>query len=225
MSIRDDISAIFERDPAVRNIFEVILAYPGFHALLFHRVAHFLWNMGIPVIPRWISHLSRFLTGIEIHPGARIGKGVFIDHGMGVVIGETAEVGDNVTIYQGVTLGGTGKERGKRHPTVGNNVVIGVGAAILGAVNVGDNARIGAGAVVLRDVPANATAVGIPAKVVSYIDQNDGSSRRLANLPDPYMEAVEKLEERIRKLETRLRELEAKFSQAETGVGRQGPWV
>ncbi len=220
MSIRDDISAIFERDPAVRNIFEVLLAYPGFHALLFHRVAHLLWKLGVPVIPRWISHIGRFLTGIEIHPGARIGKGVFIDHGMGVVIGETAEVGDGVTIYQGVTLGGTGKERGKRHPTVGNNVVIGVGAAILGAVNVGDNARIGAGAVVLRDVPPNATAVGIPAKVVSYIDEADGTSRRLATLPDPYMEAVEKLEARVRQLEARVRELEAKLTEAVSGIGR-----
>ncbi len=217
MSIRDDISAIFERDPAVRNIFEIILAYPGFHALLLHRVAHFLWRVGIPVLPRWLSHINRFLTGIEIHPGARIGKGVFIDHGMGVVIGETAEVGDNVTIYQGVTLGGTGKERGKRHPTVGNNVVIGVGAAVLGAVNIGDNARIGAGAVVLRDVPPNATAVGIPAKVVSYIDQSNGTSRRLTSLPDPYMEAVEKLEERIQHLEERVRELESKLIEASLG--------
>jgi serine O-acetyltransferase len=220
MSVKDDIRAIFERDPAVRNILEVILAYPGFHALILHRVAHLLWNLGIPVIPRWVSHLSRFLTGIEIHPGARIGRGVFIDHGMGVVIGETAEIGDNVTIYQGVTLGGTGKERGKRHPTVGNNVVIGVGAAILGAVNVGDNARIGAGAVVLRDVPPNATAVGIPAKVVSYIDESDGTSRRLASLPDPYMEAVEKLETRVRQLEAKVKELEARLLKSETGVGR-----
>src|SRR5512138_1951725 len=143
MSLRDDIRAIFERDPAATNLVEVLLTYPGLHALLFYRVAHWLHLRGVPLVPRLISHFARFVTGIEIHPGAKIGRGFFIDHGMGVVIGETAEVGDNVTLYQGATLGGTGKERGKRHPTLGNDVLVGVGAMVLGAITVGDGARIG----------------------------------------------------------------------------------
>lgn len=207
MSIRDDIRAIFERDPAATNIVEVIVAYPGFHALLFYRLSHWLHRLGLPVIPRFVSHLGRFLTGIEIHPGATIGSGFFIDHGMGVVIGETAEIGDNVTLYQGVTLGGTGKQRGKRHPTVGSNVTIGVGAKVLGAINIGNNVKIGAGAVVLRDVPDNCTATGVPAKVVAFRDLN-GATRRVENLPDPEAEMIASLHHKILELEDRLHQLE-----------------
>mgnify|MGYP000229955704 FL=1 len=209
-TLRADIKAIFERDPAAVNIIEVLLAYPGLHAILFHRVAHWLYRRGVPVIPRLISHLSRFLTGIEIHPGARIGKGFFIDHGMGVVIGETAEIGDNVTLYQGVTLGGTGKERGKRHPTIGNNVVISAGAKILGAITIGDGSKIGAGAVVLRDVPPYSTAVGVPARVVARRDPVTGSTTRVEHLPDPEYEAIQELRQKVAELEARLRELEQK---------------
>src|SRR6476469_6066459 len=161
-----DLRTIFERDPAARNWFEVLFCYPGLQALLFHRPAHWLYKLGIPFIPRLISHLARFLTGIEIHPGATIGKGVFIDHGMGVVVGETAIVGDYALIYQGVTLGGTGKESGKRHPTIGENVVVGAGAKVLGNIQVGNNVRIGAGSVVLRDVPSDCTVVGIPGRII-----------------------------------------------------------
>lgn len=209
-TLRADIRAIFERDPAAVNIIEVLLAYPGLHAILFHRVAHWLHRHGVPVIPRLISHLSRFLTGIEIHPGARIGKGFFIDHGMGVVIGETAEIGDNVTLYQGVTLGGTGKERGKRHPTIGNDVVISAGAKILGAITIGDGSKIGAGAVVLRDVPPYSTAVGVPARVVARRDPVTGSTTRVEHLPDPEYEAIQELRQKVAELEARLRELEEK---------------
>ncbi len=209
-TLRADIRAIFERDPAAVNIIEVLLAYPGLHAILFHRVAHWLHRRGVPVIPRLISHLSRFLTGIEIHPGARIGKGFFIDHGMGVVIGETTEIGDNVTLYQGVTLGGTGKERGKRHPTIGNDVVISAGAKILGAITIGDGSKIGAGAVVLRDVPPYSTAVGVPARVVARRDPVTGSTTRVEHLPDPEYEAIQELRQKVAELEARLRELEEK---------------
>ena len=158
-NIRQDIKVIFERDPAAKSVLEVILCYPGFHAILLHRIAHSFYKLNLVLIARIISQINRFLTGIEIHPGAKIGKGFFIDHGMGVVIGETTEIGDNVTLYQGVTLGGTGKEKGKRHPTLGDNIVVGSGAKILGPVKIGDNAKIGAGAVVLKDVPPNSTVV------------------------------------------------------------------
>ncbi|MCL5266347.1 MAG: serine O-acetyltransferase [Chloroflexi bacterium] len=208
MSIRDEIRAVFERDPAATSIWEVLLAYPGFHAILFHRVAHWLHVHGVPLIPRLISHLGRFLTGIEIHPGAKIGKGFFIDHGMGVVIGETAEVGDNVTLYQGVTLGGTGKQKGKRHPTLGNNITIGVGAKILGAITLGDNVRVGAGSVVLNDVPPNATAVGVPAKVVVFRDPDSGSTKRVERLPDPEADMIDSLHRKIIELEDRIIVLE-----------------
>src|SRR5258708_31057539 len=163
MSFRDDVRAVFERDPAATNLVEVLLTYPGLHAILLHRLAHRLHQRGIPVIPRVISPLGRWLTGIEIHPGATIGRGLFIDHGMGLVIGETSEIGDGVTLHQGVTLGGTGKERGKRHPTLGNNVYVGVGAKILGAVKIGDGAKVGGGAVVVRDVPPYTTPPPPPA--------------------------------------------------------------
>lgn len=161
-----DIQNAKQQDPAARNCIEVFLLYPFIHATIHHRISHFFYKKGMFFIARLISQLSRFFTGIEIHPGAKVGKGLFIDHGMGVVIGETAEVGDNVTLYHGVTLGGTGKDTGKRHPTVGNNVIIGSGSKILGPIKIGDNAKVGANAVVLKDIPSNTTAVGIPAKII-----------------------------------------------------------
>ena len=170
--IKRDIKVIFERDPAAKSIVEVVLCYPGLHALWLHRIAHYFYLRDWIVLPRLIQTFSRFLTGIEIHPGAKIGEGFFIDHGMGTVIGETAEIGENVTLYQGVTLGGTGKEKGKRHPTLGNNVVIASGAKVLGSFTVGDNSKIGAGSVVLNTVPPNSTVVGIPGKVVARAGEN-----------------------------------------------------
>lgn len=203
MSIRAEIKNIMERDPAARNVFEVML-YPSLHAVLLHRLAHRLYKANVPFFPRLISQISRFFTGIEIHPGAKIGKNLFIDHGTGVVIGETAEIGDNVTLYQGVTLGGTGKERGKRHPTVGNNALIGVGAKVLGAITIGENARIGGGAVVLKDVPPNSTAVGVPAKIVAYRPDSQSLNRRVESLPDPEGEMLDALQTKSQELEARL---------------------
>lgn len=210
-TVRADFRAVFERDPAARNAAEVFLAYPGFHAILLHRLAHQLWEWGIPVIPRLLSHASRFVTGIEIHPGARIGEGFFIDHGMGVVIGETTEIGDNVTLYQGVTLGGTGKERGKRHPTIGNNVLVSVGAKVLGAIQIGDNVKIGAGSVVLRSVPDNSTVVGVPGWVVATHHPDTDIHERVEVLPDPEGETIQALQERVVLLEARLAALEAQL--------------
>ena len=218
MSVRDDIKAVFERDPAATSLLEVLTCYPGLHALLMHRVAHWLWERRVPFLPRLISHISRFLTGIEIHPAARIGRGFFIDHGMGVVIGETSEIGDNVTIYQGVTLGGTGKERGKRHPTVGDNVMIGVGAQILGAVTIGDHSRVGAGAVVLRDVPAYATAVGVPARAVAFRSPENGHVR-VERLPDPEAEMISCLHRKIIEMDERIVELEQRLRVLGEGGG------
>lgn len=215
--IKRDIRVIFERDPAAKSILEVILCYPGFHALLLHRIAHWFYQRNMVLLPRLISQFNRFLTGIEIHPGAKIGEGVFIDHGMGVVIGETAEVGNNVTIYQGVTLGGTGKEKGKRHPTIGNNVVISAGAKVLGSFTVGDNAKIGAGSVVLRDVPPNCTVVGVPGKVVvrdgkKVADaQIDAVDLQHHLLPDPVGEMIIALQQKINRLQNRIEELEARL--------------
>ena len=171
-TIFEDYAIAFKRDPAARNWLEVLLCYPGVQAIAFYRLAHWLLQLNIPFLPRFVSHLARFLTGIEIHPGAKIGNRVFIDHGMGVVIGETAVIGNNCLLYQGVTLGGTGKEGGKRHPSLGCNVTLGAGAKILGNINIGSNARVGAGAVVLKDVPANSTVVGIPARIVSQRDED-----------------------------------------------------
>ncbi|HIK36476.1 MAG: serine O-acetyltransferase [Geminocystis sp.] len=206
-----DFKIIFERDPAARNWLEVLLCYPGLQALIFHRIAHWLYNLGLPVIPRLISHFARFLTGIEIHPGAKIGKGVFIDHGMGVVIGETAVVGDYCLIYQGVTLGGTGKEKGKRHPTLGENVVVGAGAKVLGNITIGDDVRIGAGSVVLKDVPSNCTVVGIPGRIVYRsgvrIDPLDHS-----NLPDSEAKIIRTLLDRIEQLERQVGELKQQLA-------------
>lgn len=201
-SIRRDIQAVFEHDPAARNAWEVIFAYPGFHARQFHRLAHTLWNWRVPFLPRLISHISRFLTGIEIHPGAKIGEGFFIDHGMGVVIGETAEIKDGVALYQGVTLGGTSLLRKKRHPTLGNNVVVGAGAKLIGAIDIGDNVKVGAGSVVITSVPANATVVGVPGRVVEIRNPDTDTVEKL---PDPVWEKLEGLERRVAELEAALR--------------------
>ncbi|MFH7026281.1 MAG: serine O-acetyltransferase [Heteroscytonema crispum UTEX LB 1556] len=201
-----DFRTIFERDPAARNWLEVLFCYPGFQALVCHRMAHKLYKMGLPFFPRFISHLSRFLTGIEIHPGAVIGKGVFIDHGMGVVIGETAIIGDYTLIYQGVTLGGTGKETGKRHPTVGSSVIVGAGAKVLGNIQIGDNVRIGAGSVVLRDVPSNTTVVGIPGRITR---RDNVSTDVLAQekVRDVEAEVIRALFERVKSLEKQVQQL------------------
>jgi len=212
--IKRDIEAALTRDPAARNWLEVVLVYPGFHALLMHRVAHWLWRHRLLLIARIVAHINRFLTGIEIHPGAKIGPGCFIDHGMGVVIGETAEIGENVTLYQGVVLGGTGKERGKRHPTIGNNVVIATGAKVLGSFKVGDNARIGAGSVVLSEVPPNATVVGVPGRIVKENGRRvDTIDLDHANLPDPLEKVFRSMQRQIDQLEARVRELEAQLAQ------------
>ncbi|MBA7605645.1 Serine acetyltransferase [subsurface metagenome] len=199
--IRKDIKAVFAHDPAAVNTLEVLLAYPGFHARQCHRIAHTLFRWHIPFLPRFISHVSRFLTGIEIHPGAKIGQGFFIDHGMGVVIGETSEIGDNVTLYQGVTLGGTSQQHVKRHPTLGNNVVVGVGAQLIGDITIGDNAKVGAGSVVIDSVPPNATVVGVPGRVVAVRNPDTDTVERL---PDPVGERLDDLEKRIAEIEKRL---------------------
>jgi len=201
---REDIEAVKDRDPAAANTLEIILSYPGLHAIWMYRVAHYLHTHGVPLIPRLISMLARALTGVEIHQGTQIGKGFFIDHGMGVVIGETAEIGDNVTIFQGVTLGGTGKERGKRHPTIEDNVVIAAGAKVLGPITVGRNSKVGAQSVVLQDVPPNCTVVGVPGRVtvcsgerISPVDLHH------ENLPDPVLDMFHTLERRLDRLEGR----------------------
>jgi serine O-acetyltransferase len=205
--LKEDIKTIMERDPAAKGYLEVILCYPGLHAVICHRIAHCLYKRRAFVLSRLLSQVSRFFTGIEIHPGAVVGRRLFIDHGSGIVIGETTEIGDDVTLYQGVTLGGTGKDKGKRHPTIGHNVTIGSGAKILGPITIGHNAKIGAGAVVVRCIPPNSTAVGVPAHVVkkdgadeSYIDLNH------TDIPDP-------LEDEIRELQRRVSELERKLEQ------------
>lgn len=204
-----DFRIIFERDPAARNWLEVVFCYPGLHALCLHRLAHWLHRRGVGFIPRLVSHIGRFLTGIEIHPGAEIGQGVFIDHGMGVVIGETAIVGDYTLIYQGVTLGGTGKESGKRHPTVGKNVVVGAGAKVLGNIQIGDRVRIGAGSIVLREVPSDCTVVGVPGRIIS---RNDTSLSPLEHgkLPDLEATVISSLLSRIEQLEQQLQTLKVK---------------
>jgi serine O-acetyltransferase len=209
MWLKEQIRTIRERDPAARSAVEIVLTYPGLHAQLFHRVAFSLRQRRLHLLARIISHLGRFLTGIEIHPGATIGRRLFIDHGMGVVIGETAVIGDDCTLYQGVTLGGTGKQRGKRHPTLGNRVVVGVGAKILGAVTIGDEAKIGGGAVVLRDVPPHTTAVGVPARAVAWTDPHSGETRPLESLPDPQRDALMALIQRVEELEQQVRMLQS----------------
>ena len=202
-AIRTDLAIIKERDPAARGLLEILLCYPGFQALVLHRISHRLWNWGLPLLPRLLSQFTRSLTGIEIHPGARIGHGVFIDHGMGVVIGETTEIGNRCLLYQGVTLGGTGKDHGKRHPTLAENVVVGAGAKVLGAIEVGANTRIGAGSVVVRDVESNSTVVGIPGRVVH---QSGVRINPLAHsaLPDAEADVIRNLMERIDQLENQV---------------------
>ena len=196
--IAQDLQAVFERDPAATSRLEVFFTYSGFHALLAYRISHWLWNRKVPFFPRLISQITRWLTGVEIHPGAIIGTGFFIDHGMGVVIGETTEIGDYVTLFQGVTLGGTGKERGKRHPTLGNHVVVGAGAKVLGGIRIGDNVKVGANAVVLRSVPANSTVVGNPGRIVKYEGERlPEATMDHTNIPDPIAERFESMEQEL----------------------------
>ena len=201
-----DFKVVFERDPAARNALEVLFCYPGLHALSLYRPAHALWKLGLPFLPRLISHVARLITGIEIHPGATIGRGVFIDHGMGVVIGETAIVGDYSLIYQGVTLGGTGKETGKRHPTLGTQVVVGAGAKVLGNIQIGNNARVGAGSVVLRDVPSDCTVVGVPGRVVHRSSRTGPLEH--GQLPDSEAAVIRTLVDRIEVLEQQIAQLQ-----------------
>lgn len=208
MWMRDDFAVAFERDPAARNRLEIVLCYPGLHAILFHRVAHNLWRHGMKLLARFVSHIARALTGIEIHPGATIGRRFFIDHGSGVVIGETAEIGEGVVLYQGVTLGGVSMSKGKRHPTIGNEVVIGAGAKVLGPVTIGDHAMIGSGSVVVKDIPEGGVAVGVPAKVIS---RRHLSGRKISlrhdQISDPLMGVIRRLEERVYHLEKLVTEL------------------
>lgn len=207
--IAEDLHAVFERDPAATSRWEVLLAYSGFHALLAHRLSHWLWRKNIPIIPRLISQLARWVTGIEIHPGAQIGRGFFIDHGMGVVIGETAVIGDFVTLFQGVTLGGTGKERGKRHPTLGNHVVVGAGAKVLGNITIGDFVKVGANSVVLRSVPSNSTVIGIPGRIIKTIgDRVPEATMDHANIPDPIAERFDAIEQELIALRKRVEQSE-----------------
>ena len=225
--IREDISSVFERDPAARHTLEILTCYPGVHAVLIHRVSHKLWQIGLKWAARFLSHIARWLTGIEIHPGATIGRRFFIDHGMGVVIGETAEIGDDCTLYHGVTLGGTTWEKGKRHPTLENGVVIGAGAKVLGPITIGANARIGSNAVVVRDVPINATVVGIPGRVVQAVDekfrQRAETARKLGfdaygqvpNMPDPVSQALDSLLDHARDVENEIAQLRSRVEAVE----------
>jgi serine O-acetyltransferase len=208
-TLREDFKAVFERDPAVRSVFEIIFCYPGFHAMLFYRLAHWFWVNQYYFLGRLVSHLGRFFTGIEIHPGAKIGHGFFIDHGMGVVIGETAEIGDNCTLYHGVTLGGTSWAKEKRHPTLGDNVVVGSGAKILGPFTVGDNSKVGSNSVVVKEVPPDSTVVGVPGRVVFTEGQKHEVRADLEHgrLPDPEAKAISCLFDQIRALEKRVQEL------------------
>lgn len=222
-AVRADLKAPLERDPAARGWLDVVLSYPGFHALVAHRLVHPLQRAGIPILPRFLANVARFLTQIEIHPGAEIGKGIFIDHGSGIVIGETTQIGDGCTIYQGVTLGGTSLSHGKRHPTLGRNVTVGVNSSVLGAIVLGDNAKVGGGSVVVKDVPANATVVGVPARIV----MQDGkpiravSQRPQVEMPDPTADAISRLQQKIAQLEARLTELE----QGEAAGEEAWSWV
>ena len=216
-AFQSDLAIIRERDPAARGILEIVLCYPGFQAIVLHRISHKLWNIGIPLLPRLLSQITRSFTGIEIHPGAKIGKGVFIDHGMGVVIGETTEIGNRCLLYQGVTLGGTGKSHGKRHPTLSENVVVGAGAKVLGAINVGENTRIGAGSVVVRDVEADSTVVGIPGRIVH---QSGVRINPLAHsaLPDAEATVIRNLMERIDYLENQVQSLNNCLQEIRKGI-------
>jgi serine O-acetyltransferase len=213
-AIKEQIDTIFREDPAAKSVAEIVLCYPGFHAILMHRLAHKLYTWGVPLVPRILSQVSRFLTGIEIHPGATIGRRFFIDHGMGVVIGETAEIGDDCLLYQGVTLGGTGNEKGKRHPTLGNGVVVGTGAKVLGGIRIGDYVKVGAGSVVVHPVPDHSTVVGIPGRVVRT--RAEGGVLEHGKLPDPEGQAIEELARRVEELEGHLRMLLAERLEIES---------
>jgi len=203
---RKEIRAVFERDPAAANYAEIIFTYSGLHALMAYRITHFLWGINMPFLPRFFSQTAKVVTGIEIHPGARIGNGFFVDHGMGVVIGETAVIGDNVTLFQGVTLGGTGKEKGKRHPTIGDNVVVGAGAKVLGNITIGSNVNIGANAVVIRNVPDNSTVVGVPGRIARKEGRRMPAGINLdhTSLPDPLQQALENLQHEIDHIESEI---------------------
>ena len=224
--IREDIQCVFERDPAARSVWEVLTCYPGFHALQLHRFSHALWGLGLRWLARFVSHWIRFLTGIEIHPGATIGRRVFIDHGMGVVIGETAEIGDDCTLYHGVTLGGVSWNKGKRHPTLGRNVVVGAGAKILGPFTVGDNAKIGSNSVVVKEVPPDATVVGIPARIVEH---GSAQAARMAfdayavsaDLDDPLNKVLATLGSRTEDMDGRLAEILRRLDELESPGGSQ----
>jgi len=217
MGFVDDVKGVFERDPAAKNILEVLTCYPGLHALWLHRIAHFFWRLKIPLIPRLISHINRFFTGIEIHPGAQIGKRFFIDHGSGVVIGETTEIGDNVTLYSEVVLGGTSLEKKKRHPTLEDDVVVGAGAKVLGAILIGKGAKVGAGSVVVKPVPAGATVVGIPARVMKRGKPKHKISLDHGDLPDPIDKYMKLLMKRIDQLEKEMSDLKGKIPGNEAG--------
>jgi serine O-acetyltransferase len=219
LRLKNDIKAVFDRDPAARSVLEVLFCYPGLHALWFYRISHWFWQHELFFIGRLISHMGRFFTGIEIHPGARIGRGFFIDHGMGVVIGETAEIGENVTLYHGVTLGGVSWEKTKRHPTIGDNVVIGSGAKVLGPFTVGSGSKIGSNSVVVREVPANATVVGIPGRVVMAAERpSDRMDLEHGNLPDPEAKAISCLFDQIRELERKLAHLAAEHESLKNSI-------
>ena len=208
--LKEDVKTVFQKDPAARSWIEVLLCYPGLHAIWSHRFAHYLWKHKFYFIARFLSHITRFFTGIEIHPGAKIGRRFFIDHGMGIVIGETTEIGDDVLLYKGVVLGGTSLEKTKRHPTLGNNIIVGSNAIVMGAISIGDNARIGAASVVTHSVPANATAVGIPARVSMGHTQEEINKLEHAKLPDPVADAMKYVLSEQRKLEERINKLEKK---------------
>lgn len=216
--LREDIEVVFDQDPAARSYLEVILTYSGVHAVWAHRIAHWLWNKRRYFLARWISQISRFFTGIEIHPGAKIGRRFFIDHGMGVVIGETCEIGDNVTIYQGVTLGGTGKEKGKRHPTLEDNVLVAAGAKVLGSITIGKNSKVGSGSVVLHDVPPNATVVGIPGRVVVRDGVKVRRDLNHRDLPDPVADKFREMEDDIERLKEEVARLKRRSASGDTLV-------
>lgn len=207
IKVKEDIKVIYENDPAAKNIFEVVLCYPGLHALIAHRFAHRLYKWNIPLIPRIISYITRIITGIEIHPGAKIGRRCFIDHGEGIVIGETTVVGNDVLIYQQVTLGGTGKESGKRHPTIGNNVILGAGAKVLGNITIGDFVRIGAGSVVVDNVPENSTVVGVPGRIVHRMVTDKNGVLMHNRIPDPISCEINKLKAEIEILKEKTKDL------------------
>jgi serine O-acetyltransferase len=208
--LKEDVQTVFQKDPAARSWIEVVLCYPGLHAIWSHRFAHYLWKHKFFFLARLLSHITRFFTGIEIHPGAKIGRRFFIDHGMGIVIGETTEIGNDVLLYKGVVLGGTSLEKTKRHPTLGNNIIVGSNAIVMGAITIGDNARIGAASVVTHSVPANATAVGIPARVSVGNTQDEINKLEHAKLPDPVADAMKYVLSEQRKLQERINKLEKK---------------